>query len=150
MGLASLGCINDALCNDFVNDCRLAPIMKLAAGIIERFAHQLGNSKTVPDFRINGRMDATLVSPGAVPMNLRRQMFWFNEVSANTKAVMFKLKFGIQPICQSPHELEAKPPSDEGSKFSGKSTPSSVTSTMNDPSSFVSQRRLTFTTKPDG
>jgi hypothetical protein len=60
VAFASLGCVNDALCNDFVNDCRLAPIMKLSAGIIERFAHQLGNSiikdgSGLSDKRQNGR-----------------------------------------------------------------------------------------------
>ena len=63
---------------------------------------------------------------------------------------MFEHKFGIQPICQSPHELKAKPPIRRRLEIFRKPTPSSVTSTMNDPSLLVSQRRLTFTTKPDG
>ena len=37
------------------------------------------------------------------------QMYWLNKAGANAKAVMFKLKFGIEAICQCPHELEAQP-----------------------------------------
>jgi hypothetical protein len=36
-------------------------------------------------------------------------MSWFEKPGANTEAVVLKLKFGIEPICQSSHELKAKP-----------------------------------------
>jgi hypothetical protein len=36
-------------------------------------------------------------------------MYWLNKAGANAEAVMFKLKFGIEAICQCPHELEAQP-----------------------------------------
>ena len=33
----------------------------------------------------------------------------FNKTGANTKAVVLKLKFGMEPIRQCPHELETQP-----------------------------------------
>jgi hypothetical protein len=39
----------------------------------------------------------------------RRRMSWLNKAGANAKAVMFKLKSGIEPIGQGPHELESQP-----------------------------------------
>jgi hypothetical protein len=42
--LPILGCIYDALGNDFVNDWRLSGIVKVFAGGVERLAHDLGRS----------------------------------------------------------------------------------------------------------
>ena len=36
-------------------------------------------------------------------------MFWSNETSANTKRIVFKLKFRMKSIRQRSHELEAEP-----------------------------------------
>jgi len=47
-----------------------------------------------------------------VEADLRRQMFWPNKPGANTKTVMFKVKFCMKSIRQRPHELKAKSPID--------------------------------------
>jgi hypothetical protein len=41
IALAFLGGINDAGGNDFVNDCRLALVVKFYASTVERLAHDL-------------------------------------------------------------------------------------------------------------
>ena len=98
VALAILGCINDALCNYFVNDRRLFGV-KLPASIIKCLAYNLGdavvkNDPGLSDKRQNG-------SPVSFPGS-------FNEASANTKTVMFELKFCVKPICQGSHELKAQ------------------------------------------
>ena len=56
-------------------------------------------------------MDATLVSLAAAPTFYvyDAKMFWLNKASANTKTVVFKLKFCVKPIRQGSHELKAQP-----------------------------------------
>ncbi len=95
IALAILGCTNDALCNYFVNDRRLFGV-KLAASIIKCLAYKVGdavvkNDPGLSDKRQNGRPVSS-----------------FHEASANTKTVMFKLKFCVKPICQGSHELKAQ------------------------------------------
>jgi len=47
-------------------------------------------------------------------------MFWFNKPGANTKTVMFKVKFCMKSIRQRPHELKAKSSIDRRIEILGK------------------------------
>lgn len=59
--------IDDALGDDLVDDRRLPGIVKLLAGVSKASPIKVvkRSSKAVPVFRINGRMDATLLSLAA-------------------------------------------------------------------------------------